>query len=283
MKPLTIFLAGVVLSGCSEQGFSGEMRADGAALSRPYAVVQGVPLAHLDEAIALDGTASYDPDDEDAMLLYTWEVVSAPTDAEYTLNYGNSSTPEFRATTLGVYEIALLVTDEDEYHSENPAGVIIEVVPWEDLQVDVQWDLPGVDLDLHLIAPEGEYFTEADCYYGNPAPDWGVAGDSTDNPLLSVDDEGSAHAETITLQRPPAGEYSIVIHYVNSKESTTYTTAPTLRVLAGGTELILMQGQDLTEPGEVLLLGTLDWDTLVFDSLNTLTTHEDLGGPPLNR
>jgi hypothetical protein len=245
--------------------------------------VQGVPLVHTDEALALDGTASYDPDDEDAELLYTWEVVSAPTDAEYTLNYGASGTPEFKAQTLGNYEISLLVTDEEEYDSENPAGVVVNVVPWEDLRVDLQWDLPGVDLDLHLIAPEGEYFGDSDCFYGNPVPEWGVEGDSTDNPSLEVDDEGTNTAEAITLQRPEQGEYSIVVHYVNSKESTTYSTAPSLRVMAGATEIVAMKGDNLEAPGDVLLLGTLDWTTLRFDSLNQMTTHDDLNGPPLNQ
>lgn len=284
MNRLTILVLGATLAGCgNEQGFASDLRAESAVTARPYAVVQGVSLAHIDEAIGLDGTASYDPDDENASLLYTWEVVSAPTDADFTVNFANTSTPEFIATTLGVYELALLVTDEDEYDSENPAGVVIEVVPWEDLQVDLQWDLPGVDLDLHLIGPEGEYFTESDCYYGNPSPDWGVEGDSTDNPSLSVDDEGSAQSETVLLHRPSAGEYSIVVHYVNSKESTAYITTPTLRVMAGGAELITMSGQNLSVPGEVLQVGVLDWNTLAFDSVNILTTHSDLGGPPINQ
>jgi hypothetical protein len=279
-----LFILALGMTGCgNEQGFSSDLKADPAVTARPYAVVQGVPLAHPEEAIGVDGTASYDPDDENASLLYTWEVVSAPADAEYTLNFANTSTPEFIGTTLGEYEIALLVTDEDEFDSENPAGVVIEVVPWEDLQVDLQWDLPGVDLDLHLIGPEGEYFTESDCYYGNPAPDWGVEGDATDNPSLSVDDEGSTQSETVLLPRPSSGSYSIVVHYVNSKESTSYITTPTLRVMAGGSELITMAGQNLSEPGEVLQVGVLDWNTLDFNSVNLLTTHSDLGGPPINQ
>ena len=53
--------------------------------------------------------------------------------------------------------------------------------------------------------------------------------------------------------------------------------------MAGGTEIITMSGQTLSEPGEVLQVGMLDWGTLAFDSVNILTTHSDLGGPPLNQ
>jgi hypothetical protein len=284
MRRLFVLALVVAGGGCSnEQGFSSDLKADGLPISLPFAVVQGVPLGHIDEALVIDGTASYDPDDEDAELLYTWEVVSAPADADYTLNYEQSGTPEFKAATLGEYELGLFVTDEDTYDSENPAGVIIEVVPWEDLKIDLQWDLTGVDLDLHLIGPEGEYFGESDCFYGNPSPDWGVEGDSTDNPNLAIDDEGSNLTETILLERPEQGVYSIGVHYVNSKESTTYSTDPMIRITAGGSEVVLMTGTALTEPGEVLIVGTLDWTTLTFDSLNNMSTQEDLGGPPLNQ
>ena len=284
MRNYTVIIACGLLAGCgNEQGFSGGLQTDGVPIALPHAVVQGVPLIHTDEALILDGTASYDPDDEDAELLYTWEVVSAPTDADYTLNYSASGTPEFKAQTLGNYEIALVVTDEDEYESENPAGVIVNVVPWEDLRIDLEWDLVGVDLDLHLIAPGGEYFGELDCFYGNPAPDWGVEGDATDNPSLDLDDEGSNAAEAITLQRPEQGEYVIAAHYVNSKESTTYSTAPSIRVMAGATEVVTMKGDNLESPGDVLVFGTLDWTTLQFDAMNYSTTHSDLEGPPLNQ
>ena len=148
MRMLSILSVLAVASCGNEQSFVGDMDADGAPSSPPFAVVQGVTLAHIDEAIALDGTASYDPDDDDAELLYTWTVVSAPDETEPSpLNFANTSTPEFVATALGTYELALVVTDEEAFDSENPAGVIIEVVPWEDLQVDIQWDLPGVDLE----------------------------------------------------------------------------------------------------------------------------------------
>ena len=171
MRNYTVIIACGLLAGCgNEQGFSGGLQTDGVPIALPHAVVQGVPLIHTDEALILDGTASYDPDDEDAELLYTWEVVSAPTDADYTLNYSASGTPEFKAQTLGNYEIALVVTDEDEYESENPAGVIVNVVPWEDLRVDLEWDLVGVDLDFSGLRPEGSILASWIAFTEIPPP-----------------------------------------------------------------------------------------------------------------
>ena len=45
---------------------------------------------------------------------------------------------------------------------------MIEVIPYENLMIEVSWDIPGTDLDLHLVAPSGSYYGELDCFYGNP-------------------------------------------------------------------------------------------------------------------
>jgi hypothetical protein len=230
--------------------------------------------------VTLDGTASYDVDQEDAILTYWWDVTSAPEGAAWTLEGAETAAPKFSADLLGTYTLSLVVTDEDAIDSENPAASVIQVVPWEDLEVEVVWNQP-VDLDLHLLAPDGAYYQDSDCFFGNPEPEWGVAGDLTDNPVLDVDDDQSGGPERVVLQRPEEDAYKILVEYYNDRNEPV-AVIPTLVIRAEGQVIANVEGPMLSGEGRVWMAGTVDWTTLTYSFDDELTTHDSLGGPVYN-
>ena len=63
----------------------------------------------------------------------------------------------------------------------------------------LEWNTNFHDVDLHLVRGGGTPFSNDDCYYANLSPDWGVPGDTSDNPFLDVDDLDGYGPETINL------------------------------------------------------------------------------------
>lgn len=75
--------------------------------------------------------------------------------------------------------------------------------------VRMTWDKVGVDVDLHLSAPG-----KTDCYYANRNPDWGVIGDTSDNPSLDRDCITSCAEENLTIDKVvDPGDYRFWAHY----------------------------------------------------------------------
>lgn len=234
------------------------------------------------EEIELDGSASYDPDDEESELLYSWSVDDAPMDALITLSDDFSAYPVFSADTLGEYTIGLVVIDVDGFSSTNPAATVVEIGGWEGLQISLTWDAANVDLDLHLVAETGAYFGEGDCYFGDPNPDWGTAGVAEDDPLLQNDNEDGTSAEVILMDAPEDGIYTVYVHHFNERDAINIYATPTLEVFGEGALIASNQGPKLYGEGKVWVAGTLDWSTMTWTSSSTVTNHESLGGPDYN-
>ncbi|MHC4248063.1 MAG: hypothetical protein ACYS9X_02940 [Planctomycetota bacterium] len=97
------------------------------------------------------------------------------------------------------------------------------------VRVVLTWDTPGdpdqtdtgagagSNADLHLMLDGGAWLNAAtDCYSGSMSPDWGAAGNASDDPSLDVDDPDGAGPEAITLPIAAAGAfYHIGVHYVD--------------------------------------------------------------------
>ena len=105
-------------------------------------------------------------------------------------------------------------------------------MPGDGLYIQLTWDTPGdpdqsdnegSDVDLHLRHPTGNDWGVApqDCYYANPMPDWGAAGDAN-NPRPVLDDVDGAGPEAMALPQPeltaPFGTgYAVGVHYFRSE------------------------------------------------------------------
>lgn len=86
----------------------------------------------------------------------------------------------------------------------------------QDIHVEVTWDTGGsADIDTHLIEiPAGGLFCTQDCNWTNTQPDWGVAGDLSDDAFLDRDDVDGYGPENINMESPTDGKrYRLVLHY----------------------------------------------------------------------
>ncbi len=125
------------------------------------------------------------------------------------------------------------------------------------------WDKGGGDLRRHLLRPEGVYCGEGGCFFGQPEPDWGVEGDSTDDPVLDQDAETAEGGETITLFRPEEISYGVLVHFYDERDATRNYATPTVRIEAEGNLVAERMGPKLTA-GMVWRVGGLDWSGPAF-------------------
>jgi hypothetical protein len=252
--------------------------------ANPIAVAgPSIRMKRFEETV-LDASDSFDPDDEAPEFSHAWWVESSPENAVYSFPEVEVAEPVFSAETLGVYEIGVLVIDGDGLESSNPAGTRIEIQPWEHLELKLSWDLKDVDLDLHLVRPGGTYYSDVDdCFFGNPLPDWGVVGESSDDPHLVADSEGSPAPEIIQMVGPEEGVFEVFVHYFSSRDASDIYATPTLTVSAEGQVLSVDVGPKLYGAGKVWKAGVLDWSTLMWTPNSEVTTHSELGGPVINQ
>lgn len=113
-------------------------------------------------------------------------------------------------------------------HASPPLGIHLEL-RWHTPGDDGEMDGEGADLDLHLRHPRGVQWNSRplDCYYANPNPDWGIAGERNDDPVLLLDDIGDGGPEIIALARPeetaPLGApYRILVDYYREESLTSF-------------------------------------------------------------
>lgn len=249
----------------------------------PVAVAGPSLRAKRYEEIQLDGSASYHPFNPAIDLTYNWTLLEAVPNANVQFTPANEAKPAFSADVLGRYVAQLNVSDIYGEHSTNFAATTIEIVPYTDLNIELSWDAPGYDLDLHLIKPGGSYYGDGDCYFGNPTPDWGEIGAQEDNPNLALDDEGIEMREQIELKAPEEGSYTLLVHYYSiSPEATTPYTFPYIKITAEQAVLYEGEGPRLIGEGMIWVAGSLDWSTLTFTPDETVANHSDLGGPSYN-
>jgi len=278
---MSSILIGLLLAGCSDKG-ADSGSADSAA-GDDTAVVQSDPVPPVAAASAglrvvsgkrveLDGSRSYDPDDPAAELIYSWEVTEIPAGGSFSLSFPDSAIAEFKSSATGVYRLLLTVTDKDGLSGSTEA--VVEVVAPEDLVVSLTWATEGADVDLHVVGPDGAYWTDQDCYYGNPAPDWGVQGDTTDDPTLSQDDDNTG-PETISVPSPVDGEYAVYVHYYGRLPDVSSDPGATVSVVSGEAILATPSNPSMTV-GRVWFVGTLDWASQNFTPSDEVFYHEDL-------
>lgn len=284
---MRIFLFALGLIGCSEYSLNEKIEAQPSPEEDeveediehpPVAVSSASVQVKRETLVQLDGTQSYDVDNDQEALLYSWEIASAPEGSTAFLDDPNAPQPYIYTDVLGSYIVELTVTDSTGLVSEYASATMVEVVPYENLMIEVTWDVVGTDLDLHLVAPEGGYYGALDCFYGNPNPDWGIVGDRTDNPSLSLDDEGTEMREAIDYLQPYDGIYDIyVLYYRNLTSDYPYVT-PHITIWGDGDVLVDADGPRLTGEGGVWHAGSLDWSTLGFTLRTDIYNHLDLGG-----
>ena len=166
------------------------------------------------QAAIFDGSMSYDPSGE-PISTYYWELISQPSGSSASLPFNSASqVSDFYADLAGTYTAELTVTNQ--LGLTDSCQVTLESLPTQNLWVEMYWEQID-DMDLHLLAPGGSYGDwDSDCYYLNctsSAPDWGILGDSSDDPSLDLDDINGLGPENINIYSPQSsGTYTVVVH-----------------------------------------------------------------------
>jgi hypothetical protein len=147
----------------------------------------------------------------------------------------------------------------------NDAGtyvLVVQVVREDcvepDIRVTLSWDDLGQDFELHLVKPGGRINDPAtDCTWTNcqgTGPDWGVAGDASDDPRKDVDNTGAFGPENIFLVRPEAGVYTVLVEHWGSGDPG----ADGQVIFNVGGQVTVARIQDLA-PQRVWTAGTIRW------------------------
>ena len=129
------------------------------------------------------------------------------------------------------------------------------------LHVKISWNTDDTDVDSHLLMPGGAFFDcFSDCYFGNPAPDWGVTGDIVDDPFLDVDDVDGFGPENINISEPIAGTYTFIVHYYADHHDTfSKASDTTVEVWSYGTLLGTFGPTRLNSTNDAWDVFTIDW------------------------
>jgi hypothetical protein len=208
-------------------------------------------------AVTLDGSQSFDPDGHEP-LSYEWALVRRPEGSGAAILDPQAEMPGFVPDLVGVYEAELWVTDSTGLRSLLPDRVVVTAVPAERLLVELVWDSPIADLDLHMLHPGGSLGGFLDCYYGNRNPDWGEAGPG-DDPALLRDDLMGFGPETIGYAEPLEITYTLKIDFFAAHTpSGREPTSATLRIFIDGllrAEIV----KKLSEQGQLWTAATVQW------------------------
>ena len=250
-------------------------------------------------SVEIDGTQSYDanqPDYSYSWLAFEWQFQVTPpgSGAELTFPYTlpdsgeiDMARPVLTPDVEGTYRVGLRVTEPEDELTSEWVYVTVQSTAWENLVVDMYWDVPATDVDLHVLAPHGEYWTDTDCYFGNPNPDWGTEGASIDNPVYGEDDDNDCDdsnpaTEQVAIQCPTEGTYSVIVSY-HSDRHTGQTVSPWIEItMAGQAVGDRMDAPQELEELQAWIVAEIELPELEVTVIDEITDHETLGGPAVN-
>jgi hypothetical protein len=242
----------------------------------PQAVIEVAEDVAPFTRIDVDGSASFDPDDPpDEPLTYRWRLVSAPAGSQARLQSQSLPQSAFFADLSGEYVIELTVTDAVGLASTET--VVIDARPEEGIRVELIWDHPDSDVDLHLMREGASFCTcqgigdppgaPSDVHYRCRSQNWYPDAPGA-NPLLDVDDARGFGPEVITLEGDgpddfiPADRYTIVVHYFSDKRNVssfpTNTANATVRVFIFGLQ-VAEYDQPLLGTGDLWEVAQIEW------------------------
>ncbi len=199
--------------------------------------------------LAVSGTGSFDPEGE--ALSWAWRFLRRPQGSRATFEDPQAEDTAFTVDRPGQYIAALEVLDPSGQASSNDARVSVEAVAGPGYEVELTWDRPGTDLDLHVVAPSGRIGALTDCFFDNPQPDW-------DPPGAMGDPQFTAEAgrESVSVNGPPQGVFTIAVTVVAA--SPEGPTSATLRIRLSGAE-VAQYTTTLPVTAEAWDVATLTW------------------------
>ncbi|MBN86775.1 MAG: hypothetical protein CL885_04560 [Dehalococcoidia bacterium] len=233
------------------------------------------PVSPPFESATWVGNNSYDPSGG-TITDYSWELLSLPGGSTSTMPVGTANRYPFTPDMAGDYVGQLIVTNDVGDVSE-PCQVTLSSTPAENLWVEMYWEFPNDDMDLHLVSPGGTYNNYAtDCYYANCTPelewfydmDWGVSGYEGDDPSLDLDDINNTGPENINILDPQTdGVYTVIVHdYQGSTPDVYGANQVTVNIYLNGT-MAWTDTRVISGDNTVNEFAEIDWSTGTVNSL----------------
>lgn len=126
------------------------------------------------------------------------------------------------------------------------------------ISVTLEWTSNDTDVDLHLVGPGGAFFEPPmDCFFDNDTPDWGLMGDTTDNPFLDRDDVDGYGPEQVNLSVAASGQYQVYVHYWSDHNNGTTDTSVQIHING---QLVATRTRSRLYCSQVWLVGTIQWN-----------------------
>lgn len=157
--------------------------------------------------IELSGVGSNDPEGD--AITYRWRFVARPEGSHAAFEDPALESTAFTVDRPGRYVAELEVRDARGLASTNDARVEVVAEAGDRVRVQLTWDRPGTDLDLHVVSPGAALGSLGDCFFDNPAPDWAPAGPGGD-PIFT----GADANESVAVTSPAAGVYTLQVQVV---------------------------------------------------------------------
>lgn len=182
-----------------------------------------------------------DPDNQP--LQYAWTVQRRPAGSTEQIRNPNSANASFVANTATTTNepYVFRITATDTFGLSNSCDITVFAVPRDALHVQLVWNKDQTDVDLHFLNPVGAanpwastgwFNSPNDCYYADRTPEWGVAGNTQDNPRLDLDDTNGFGPENINLARPQTGKFRVGVHYYC--DDSVGASSATVRIFCNG-------------------------------------------------
>jgi hypothetical protein len=223
-----------------------------AAIDCPASVLLTGP-----ETVTLSGAESYDPAGFEP-LAYQWFVAQRPpaSDASIPIDPDDAVEADLRVDVAGTWQVVLFV--ENAIGTQGiPAICEFEAIPEDDLHIELSWNTPASDLDLHLNLAGNTLFDEPGvCNWCNQNADWGVAG-SDDDPRLDIDDRGGLGPENINVLRPADGGYDVVVHHYEDNGDGPATA--TVKLWLDG--VLVFDDAQVVEEDQIWRVGQVSWSS----------------------
>jgi hypothetical protein len=214
-------------------------------------------------------------------LQYAWTVTARPPGSTSSLQNAQSATPTFFVdlATTPTSPYRFQVTATDTWGEDGSCTVEAFAVPRDALHVQLVWDKDVTDVDLHVLNPTGAagpwgssgYFNLTnDCYYLNRSPEWGVSGNTQDNPRLDIDDVNGFGPENINISRPATGTYRVGVHYFCDDQ--VGASRATIRIYCNGVQAAEFGPKNLTASGFFWDVATVVWPGCTITEVNETRT-----------
>jgi hypothetical protein len=191
------------------------------------------------DTVRLDGRGSTIGTPDTEIVTYEWQLEQRPVSSTAILFSPGADRTEMTCDLAGDYQVRLRVYDSEGIRSCEDSVVRFTAKPTEELHLQLVWDHPSADLDLHVLREGGEPFDhDGDCYFSNRMPDWFPTVPES-NPSLDADDDEGYGPENVNIEAPiPGSKWTVLVHYWNKQTDGDAFTIATLRLYAFGQQVL---------------------------------------------